>query len=72
MLDAEISIDNYKILRGDKSRQGRGAVCYVRHDLSYSALSVFPRQVENIFFETFPPNSKSIIVGIIYHPPKSR
>ena len=69
VLDAEISTDNYKILRGDKSRQGGDAVCYVRHDLSYNTLSVFPREVENIFFEILLPNSKPIIVGIIYCPP---
>ena len=69
VLDAEISTDNYKILRGDKSRQGGGAVCYVRHDLSYNTLSVFPREVENILFEILLPKWKPITVGTIYRPP---
>ena len=66
VLDPEISIDNYKILRCDRNRQGGGVVCYVRNDLSYNTISVFPREVENIFFEILLPNSKPIIVGIIY------
>ena len=66
MLDPEISIDNYKILRFDRSKQGESVVCYVRNDLSYDTLSVFPREVENIFFEILLPNSKPIAVGTIY------
>ena len=32
VLDPEISIDNYKILRCDRNRQGGGVACYVRND----------------------------------------
>ena len=70
VLDPEISIDNYKILRCDRNRQGGGVACYVRNDLSYNTLSVFPREVENIFFEILLPNSKPITVGTIYLPPQ--
>ena len=66
VLDPEISIDNYKILRCDRSRKGGGVACYVRNDLNYSTLSVFPREVENIFFEILLPNAKPITV--IYRP----
>ena len=41
ILDPEISIDNYKILRCDRNRHGGGVACYVRNDLSYNTLS-FP------------------------------
>ena len=43
-------IDNYTILRFDRNRQGGSVACYVRNDLSYSILCVFPSEVENIFF----------------------
>ena len=69
MLDPEKSIDNYKILRCDRNRQGGGVACYVRNDLSYNTLSVFPGEVENIFLEILLPNSKPITVGTIYRPP---
>ena len=55
VLDPEISIDNYKILRCDRNCQERGVVCYARN-----TLSVFPREVENIFIEILLPNSKPI------------
>ena len=44
--DPEISIDNYKILHFDRNRQGGGVVCYVKNDLSYNTLSIFPRKVK--------------------------
>ena len=69
VLDPEISITNYKILRCDRNRQGGGVACYVRNDLSYNILSVFPHEVENILFEILLPNSKPITVGTIYRPP---
>ena len=69
VLDPEISIDNYKILRCDRNRQGGGVICYVKSDLSYNTLSAFPREVENIFFEILLSNSKPITVGTIYGPP---
>ena len=65
-MDPEISIDNFKILRCDRNRQGGGVACYVRNDLSYNTLSVFPREAKNIFFEILLPNSKPITVETIY------
>ena len=44
--------------------------CYVRNDLSYNILSVFARQIENIFFEILLPNSKPISLGTICCPPQ--
>ena len=58
VLDPEI-IDNYKILRFDRNRQGEGVICYVRNDLDYNTLYVFPYEVENIFFEILLPKLKT-------------
>ena len=66
VLDPEIGIDNYKILRCNRSRKVGGVVCYVGNDLSCNVLSVFPNKVENIFFEILLRNSKPITVGTIY------
>ena len=51
VLEQEISIDNYKILRCDRNRLGGGVACYIRNDLSYNILSVFPCEIEYISFE---------------------
>ena len=69
VLEQEISIDNYKILRCDRNRHGGGVACYIRNDLNYNILSVFPCEIKNIFFEILLPNSKPVIVGTIYRPP---
>ena len=61
VLDPEISIENYKILHCDRNRQSGGVACYVRNDLSYNTLSVFPHKVEktnNSRNYLSPPKSK--------------
>ena len=58
VLEQEISIDNYKILRCDRNSHGGSLACCVRNDLSYNILSVFPREIENIFFSILLSNSK--------------
>ena len=67
VLESEIQMDDYKILRCDRNRHGGGVACYIKNDLSYNILSVFLR--ESVFFEILLPNSKPIIVGTIYRPP---
>ena len=68
VFEQEISIDNHKILRCDRNRHSVRVACYIRNDLSYNILSVFPCGIENIFLEILLPNSKPVIVGTIYHP----
>ena len=53
MLEQEINIDNYKILRCDRNRQGGGVACYITNDLSYNILPVFPCEIENIFLKFY-------------------
>ena len=66
VLEQEISLDNYKILRCDRNRHRGGVACYVRNYLSYNILSVFPSEIESIFCEILLPNSKPITLGTIY------
>ena len=76
MIAQEINIDNYKILRCDRNRHGRGVACYIRNnlsynmrnDLSYHIIYVFPCKIKNIFFEILLLNTKPVIVGTIYRP----
>ena len=68
VLSSEIHIDNYNTLRCDRNRYGGGVVCYIRNALSYEIKSFFPPKIENIFFELLLPNTKPIVVRIIYRP----
>ena len=69
VLELEIQIDDYKILRCDRNRHGGVVAFYIRNELSYNILSVFPPEIESVFFEILLPNSKPITVGTIYRPP---
>ena len=40
VLEPEIEIDDYKILRCDRNKHGGGVACYIRNDLSYNIMSV--------------------------------
>ena len=51
VLEPEIEIDDYKILRCDRNRHGGGVACYIRNDLSYNIISIFPSEIESVFFE---------------------
>ena len=61
ILDSDMEIENYQILRCDRNRKGVRVACYVRNDLSYIEKDSFPEEIENMFF-------KPITVGIIYQP----
>ena len=65
ILDSEIQIDSYQILRCGKNRKGGGVACYVRNDMSYIEKDPFPEEIENIFFEILLLKTKVITVGII-------
>ena len=65
----EIQTNNYKILQSGRNRQERDVDCYIRNDLSYSIIFVFPREIVSVFFKILLPDSKPIIVGTINHPP---
>ena len=67
VLEQEISFDSYKI-RCDRNRHRGVVACHIRNGLSYNILSVFPCEIEIVFFEFLLPNSKPVIVGTIYHP----
>ena len=69
VLEQQISIDNYKILRCDRNRHGGAAACYVRNDLNYSIC--FAQR--NVSFEIIPLKfycltSKPITGGTSYAP----
>ena len=68
VLEPEIEIDDYKILQCDRNRQGGRVACYIRNDLSYNIISVFPNEIESVFLEILLPISKPITVGTIYRP----
>ena len=68
--DSEIEIENYFIVRNDRSRHGGGVCIYihntlafnVRHDLNHVKL-------ETVWVEILLPKSKPLLLGTCYRPP---
>ena len=67
--DNEVKIDGYELKRADRNRQGGGVACYIRKHLSFNLRENFSVDLVNIFFDSFLPRSKPILIGIIYRPP---
>ena len=59
VLDDEISIDGYNLLRADRSRHGGEVACYVRKNLFFYRRVNFCKDIENIFIDIFLPKSKA-------------
>ena len=68
ILDPEIYIENYEILRFDKNRHEEGVACYFRSGISYELNSFLPNEIENITFHILMPHTKPITIEIIYRP----
>ena len=68
-LEPEIKTDNFKILQCNWNRHRKGVASYKRNDLSYNIISVFPFEMESVFFEILLPNCKPVTVWKIYRPP---
>ena len=67
--DNEVSIDGYTIIRKDRNRNGGGVCCYVLNDRNFNVRENFGSDFENIFLDILLPNSKPILIGILYRPP---
>ena len=69
VLDREINIDGYELVRSDRNRHGGGVACYIRNDISFSVRGDFSSEIENIFLDILLPKTKPILIGILYRPP---
>ena len=69
VLDGEINIDGYELVRSDWNRHGGGVGCYIHNDISFSVRGNFSSEIENIFLDILLPKTKPIFLGILYRPP---
>ena len=69
VLDGEVNIDGYEVIRSDRNRHGGRVACYVRNDISFNVRSDFSDEIENIVFDMFLPKTKPILVGFLHRPP---
>ena len=46
-----------------------GVLAYIKSDLSYNTRQDLSSSNEAIFFEIYLPNTKPILIGVLYRPP---
>ena len=59
VLDGEVNIDGYEVIRSDRNRHGGGVACYVRNDISFNVRRDFSDEIENIVFDMLLPKTKA-------------
>ena len=69
ILNCEINIDGYDLLRCDRDRHGGGVACYIRQSINYNVKSIFPVSIENIVIDVLLPKTKPFTVCTLYRPP---
>ena len=69
ILDSEITIEGYQILRCDMNRHGGGIACYIREDIGYNTKECISKNIEYIIFDILLPKTKPFSIGIFYRPP---
>ena len=66
----DMHIDNYDLIRFDRSRKGGGVCIYVKNSLSFFERNDLNRDnLEAVFIEIHKPSSASFIVRTIYRRP---
>ena len=72
-INSKFIIPGYEFLRKDrKTGSGGGVGIFIRTELNYKRRRDLEEDdIESIFIEIFPKNSKSFVVGTIYRPPDS-
>ena len=70
ILDSEVCIDDYDIVRHDRNRQGGGVLIFVSQSLSYNVLVSGPSELELIILSItsfFSP----VTIAVFYRPPNA-
>ena len=66
----DMFIQNYDLIRADRSRTGGGVCLYIRNSINYFERIALTRDnLEAVCIEVNKPSSASFIVGTIYRPP---
>ena len=68
----DMHINNYSLIRSDRSRKGGGVCIYVKNSITFSEQKdLIKDNVQSVFVKIHQPSSASFIVGTIYRPPSA-
>ena len=65
VLDSEVAVGGYNIVRNDRNRNGGGVACYIRNKICFNRKTYISENIENIFIDLLFPKTKPVSVGII-------
>ena len=68
-MSSQLEVDGYDLVRLDWSKRGGGVACYIKSLIAYSCKDYFCSNTKSIFVDIFLPESKQILLGILYRPP---
>ena len=69
VLDGEVNIEGYELIRSDCKRHGGGVACYIKDNVAFRSRGGLSNEIENLFFDILLSKTNPILVGIIYRPP---
>ena len=69
IIDSEVDIDGYHIIRKDRNRSGGGVAFYIRSSLNYKVrYEIDPFDLQILTVEINKPKSKPLLVTTLYWP----
>ena len=71
ILDSELHIPNYTIVRQDRNRHGGGVAIYINNAFSFKVLLSGPSDLELIIISLQSGRHGNLCVGVFYRPPSS-
>ena len=67
-----IHLNDYDLIRKDRSRNGGGVCIYLRSSINYKIRDdLVPSELEAVCVEIIKPHSKSFLVSTVYGPPSA-
>ena len=69
--DADVLLDNFCLLRKDRSRHGGGVALYVKNSVSFESVSHPGIELEVILIKIKLKRTNPLYLGVIYRPPNS-
>ena len=70
--DSILHLNNYDLIRRDRSKNGDGVCIYLRSSINYNIRNdLIPTELVAVCIEIIKPHSKPFLVTTVYRPPHS-
>ena len=67
--DGEIAVPGFNVVRRDRDQTGGGVALFIRNDISFNPRPDLSVHLEALWVEILLPETKGILVGVVYRPP---